>query len=389
MVARLSPLGSALLQEIIEGRQWVVTQQPRKRLRFMPAGEFVRKDYRQTFIIERILTQDEPAVIGGPRKTLKTSLSVDLAVSIASGQPFLGKFRVPKALPVGVVSGESGGATIKSILRRVCESKEIKQPGDLPISFMLDLPSLGTEGELDSVCDQVRDLGLKVVILDPLYLFLTSSGNTNTANLYEVGPVLKRLCQSVLEAGATPILVHHFRKSGSSGSKPPDLDDLSGAGVAEFARQWLLLCSRKAYDSNKGTASIWMSVGGSAGHSSRWTIDVDEGVMDENFQGRRWDVTVQTELESQSRQVEKAGNEERFAAAMDQLLHKLEQVPEGETKTGLVEMTGLSKTVVKRVLFDLLKMGRLEQCSVRKQAGKGYVTHEGFKLRTGSEGTPA
>lgn len=352
----------------------------------MQAGEFVGKDYRQTFIIERILTKDEPAVIGGPRKTLKTSLSVDLAVSIASGTPFLGKFKVPKAMPVGVVSGESGGATIKNILQRVCESKGIKHPGELPVSFMLDLPSLGADGELESVCDQVRDLGLKVVILDPLYLFLTSSGNTNTANLYEVGPVLKRLCQSVLQGGATPILVHHFRKSGSSSSKPPDLDDLSGAGIGEYARQWILLGPRKAYDSTKGTASIWMSVGGSAGHSSRWTIDVDEGVMDENFEGRRWDVTVQSEFESQSRQVEKAGDGDKHAEARDLLLRTLKQVPAGETQSALVEMTRLSKTVVKRVLVDLCKTGRLEPCSVRKRAGKGYVTHEGFKLSTGAEG---
>lgn len=52
---------------------------------------------------------------------------------------------------------------------------------------------------------------------------------------------------------------------------------LAFAGVAEFARQWLFVGRTAVYQSGSGVHDLSLSIGGNAGHSSGWSVRVDEG----------------------------------------------------------------------------------------------------------------
>src|SRR5262245_10097736 len=72
------------------------------------------------WLVEGILVAGQPGVLGGPKKALKSSLAVDLAISIGTGTPFLGRFAVPRRRRVALFSGESSRATLQDTARRVC-----------------------------------------------------------------------------------------------------------------------------------------------------------------------------------------------------------------------------------------------------------------------------
>ena len=132
------------------------------------------------------------------------------------------------------------------------------------------------------------------MFLDPLSLCLLDGAQAGAAsNLYDVGPRLRSAAQACLDAGATPVFVHHTTKGGArQGAGAPDLEDLAFAGVGAFARQWLLVRRRAPYRPGSGRHQLVLAAGGSAGHSGCWHVDVDEGALQEDFSGRRWRATA-------------------------------------------------------------------------------------------------
>ena len=88
-------------------------------------------------------------------------------------------------------------------------------------------------------------------------------------------------------AGATPVLVHHTTKPTGAKRTAVTLNDLAFAGIGEFARQWLLVGRTADYEPGSGTHDLTLSIGGSAGHSSAWSVRIDEG---RDGESRRWSV---------------------------------------------------------------------------------------------------
>ena len=109
----------------------------------MDSAEFLAGDYRQEFLIPRVLVRKQPAVFGGPSKTLKTLIALDAAISMATATPFLGKWPVMKRARVGFASGESGEFTLKETCLRILKAKGI-DPKELSgwLKWEFTLPTL-------------------------------------------------------------------------------------------------------------------------------------------------------------------------------------------------------------------------------------------------------
>jgi hypothetical protein len=218
---------------------------------------------------------------------------------LASGKPFLGKFPVPHPVPVLLLSGESGQAAVLDAARRVCLAKGIDFRKCDKLLWGFRLPRLSSAADLATLAAALRQRGVKAVIIDPLYLCLLAGGGEGrqAANLFDMGPLLLDVAEACLGAGATPLLIHHARKQNLAlrgrDFEPLDLEDLAYAGPAEFARQWLLLSRRQPFDPEVGEHKLWLAVGGSAGHAGLYGVDVREGVMTGDFDGRQWQVAVQ------------------------------------------------------------------------------------------------
>src|SRR3954449_12059816 len=96
-----------------------------KQFKWQWVYDFMKGDYEVAYHIDEVLAVGQPCMIAGATKTLKTSIGLDLYVSLASGKPFLGRFPVLQGARVGIMSGESGEATIKETLARIARARGI------------------------------------------------------------------------------------------------------------------------------------------------------------------------------------------------------------------------------------------------------------------------
>jgi hypothetical protein len=336
-------------------------------IRFIDSATFARAEYPLRWLVDGLLVQGQPAIVGGPQKSLKTSLMLDLALSLGSrGQaPFLGHFRTVDRFRVGVMSGESGEATLQETARRIARDKGIRLE-EAEVHWCFTLPRLSNDTDMQDLTQVLRDQGTEVVILDPLYLFLLGGGHDpgSASNLYTMGPLLRDVGSACLEAGATPILVHHTRKyrEASARNKPLELEDLAFAGVQEYARQWMLVNRRAAYEPGTGMHQLWLGSGGSAGQSGLWAVDIDEGQLRDDFGGRHWRVEVKSPAEGRAAAANvrtQVRTQERDADWRNRVVSYLVENPGGETISCLADVVGTNTTTLRPLLDQMVQTGEI------------------------------
>ena len=255
----------------------------------LTAAELNQGEYALDYLVPGLLVAGQPAIIGGGFKAMKTTLAIDLALALATVGCFLGKFRVSRRCRVALFSGESGLPVIQESARRIADAAGWNLSAVEGLFFSEALPQLANARHIGAVERFVEANEIDVVILDPLYLSLTTGGNE--ASLYAMGALLRPLADLCATTGTTPIVVHHLRKNRVDPHAVPELGDLAFSGIAEFARQWLLLGRREVYQPGTGQHRLWLSAGGSAGHSGCWALDVDEGVYNPDLP-RTWQISV-------------------------------------------------------------------------------------------------
>jgi len=261
-------------------------------------------NFRVHYLVKGVLAAEQACVVGGPAKSLKTTLLLDMAVSLASGTPWLGHFATPAPEPVLMMTGESGMCAVQNMLRRISAARGVDLDHDEQLEANLaiceKLPQLSNLQHMDLVAQILTDRGFRLLIVDPLYLSLD---NADTSSLTSMGPLFRRANEACLASGCTLVVAHHTVKkpgfgTGRSAYDPLAREDLHGAGIAEWARQWILINRAAPYEEGTGRHELNVVLGGSAGHSSRWLVQCDEGAFDADRLGwpgpglERWDVSV-------------------------------------------------------------------------------------------------
>jgi len=216
---------------------------------------------------------------------------------------------------------------------------------------------------------------LRVLLFDPLYLGFPGD---NAANLLMQGKILGNLNRLCVRAGCTPVFVHHTkRNTGRDPFGPPELLDLSWAGFSEFARGWILLGRRQAYNPDEpGEHRLWLSIGGRAGNSSLHALDVHEGRLCDPG-GRRWETEVKTPAEAREA-AEGRREASKAAKAEARLEADRKSVVQTFTKLGAeMKTTARDATPIGHRRFDvafasLVEDGSLVPAKVKRSNGQSY-----------------
>lgn len=289
------------------------------------SATFANGDYRHEWLAKKLLVRKEPCIVFGPSKTLKTSIIVDLAISLATGSQSLNFFDVPHPRRVLLISGESGPASLQSVAKRVCESRGINlaDVGEM-LKWEFSVPPLSDDEALSTLRKLLEKHLCEVLVIDPAYLALLTGGTASAdsaSNMFSMGPLLSRVVQACKDADAQLLLVHHCNKKIAIGDEP-DLSHIAYTGFEQFARQWIGINRLEPF-SHDGQHKLVMVAGGSAGHGGKWVVAINEGQLDEDFTGRRWDVSTEPFVEAVARDKQEkrsAKEEKREAQVLADLL---------------------------------------------------------------------
>jgi AAA domain len=176
-------------------------------------------------------------VLAAQEKAGKTWAALDLAVSVASGRPWLDHFACPAPGPVLLFLGEGGERATVRRIEAIATSKGVHpdQLADrLRLSFRVPrLAAPGAGAELAAVQAELAEHPAVLVVLDPLYL---AAAGASGSNLYDMGAVLQAIQGVCQHAGCALLVVTHWNKTGDGRGA----DRISGAGPAAWAR---VICS--------------------------------------------------------------------------------------------------------------------------------------------------
>lgn len=338
------------------------------------------------YLIEDVLAVGQPCILAGPEKCLKTSLMLDLAVSLATATRFLGSFEVPEKKNVMIMSGESGKETLLRNLWTVFDRKSTRIPGvrkkesveadevdfEKRIAFFDDVPSFTNVVDMAALEKELVAFGSQVLIIDTASMAMDGERAENlfvmSAQLRSIGKLCKKL-------GVTLVLLHHTKSLGKEECRPLHLSDIAYSGFKQFFRQWLLVSRRVLYEPPEREVdrlhSLYLAVGGSAGHSGLFGVDVDEGT----WERPKWNVLVDYISATRGKD-EEGAKEKENQHDKEKVLKALEKFPDGETKEEIRKSAGL-RSAPASLFTELIREGKIVEKKILRGNGHSY---DGYSL---------
>ncbi len=346
-------------------------------------AEFMAQDVRQNYLVNGVVPEAQGGIVSGRFKTLKTSIALDLFVSMATGTAFLDRFTVPAPVPCALMTSESGAASIMAIAKRIAAAKGIDYRDGPHLTTLR--AKMTDPRHLEVIERDIERHGWRCVGIDPTYLAFADVGEFCT-NVYKMGAALEPVTALIQRTGCSLLLLNHSTKGRMKDVgrfDPPDLAEISMSGWAEWMRFWLLLSQVEEWEETTGTHSLWMRTGGSAGHAGLYQLSVIEGEHDDRGRRTEWNVSVcdvvkVADEKEKRKSAQKAAQQERKEQEHQRRLQDaLKTCTEFESGRKLRELAGLSAKDFGTAIRSLLKVGAVEQSTIEKRG----QTCDGYRLK--------
>lgn len=370
-------------------------------LALMDSAAFDDADFEIEYLVENILVRGQPGAIAGPMKGAKTLSSIALAVHGATGTPLFGneRFAIPQPFRTAVFSMESGGATLRAVARSICHSLDCRL-SDLAEMLHWNLDSIRVDDArvLSMLRREIEKREIDLVIIDPLYLALNVDDDSQS-NMFRMGARLHGITKLTRDTGAALILNHHANKRRDKPHEPMKLNELNGAGVGEYIRQWILVSRRSEYDpESKGHHELWM-VSGGAEHGGTYALDIDE--YGPSGERRQWQTearpaSVAIADKREAEQAAKRADQEAKQAEAKEDARKiyapkvirclrLKANRDGASFSKIREFVGCTQKALRMAIDYLLETGQVMECTF---TAKNHQPYGGYRLTGESHSEP-
>lgn len=168
-----------------------------------------REEHR--WLIEGLWSDQAVGVLGGEPKCCKSFCALDMAVSVASGTPCLGRYRVAQTGRVLVYAAEDQEHVVRERLAGICAARGIVFTDALEVIVITEpTVRLDVSGHRELLSETVEHVRPKLVVLDPFVRLHRCNEN----DVQDVAPMLSYLRNLQRRFHCGVLLVHHSRKGG-------------------------------------------------------------------------------------------------------------------------------------------------------------------------------
>jgi AAA domain-containing protein/DnaB helicase-like protein len=175
-------------------------------------------------IIAGVLHVGGKAVLGGTSKSYKTWSLIDLAVSVATGTDWLGKFPTKKGR-VLYVNLEIQKSFFAKRIRTICDERHLKLE-----SGMLDVWTLrGHVMDFPRLSGQIPPSKYPLIVVDPIYKLLHDRDENKAG---DIASLMNEMEVLTVRTGAAVAFGAHYSKGNQA--QKESIDRIGGSGV--FAR---------------------------------------------------------------------------------------------------------------------------------------------------------
>ena len=179
------------------------------------AADLAEEHDTDKWLVASLWARAAVGILGGAPKCCKSWLALELALSVASGSPCLGRFAVEDAGGVMLYMAEDSAAVVKARLLALCANRGLSLD-TVPID-VITAPSVRIDRERDQarLAATVRRAAPRLLVLDPFVRL--HSVDENDAG--QVSALLGYLRALQRELDVAVLVVHHARKNGGSGGQ--------------------------------------------------------------------------------------------------------------------------------------------------------------------------
>ena len=177
-------------------------------------GEIPNDDLAERWLVEQLWCTNSVGVIGGAPKCAKTWLGLDMALSVATGTPCLGKYAVPEPGPVLVYLAEDARRVVGERIEGMARHRGLDI--DQVAIYAITASALRLDHDRDQtrLWETAQWLRPKLLVLDPLVRLHGIDEN----HAGEVAELLAYFRSLQRELAISVLLVHHTRKNTGDGA---------------------------------------------------------------------------------------------------------------------------------------------------------------------------
>lgn len=176
--------------------------------RFCPAKELERQAAGQEWLIDSLWGKSAVGLIGGQPKCCKSWLGLDMAISVASATPCMGKFQVKSPGPALVFLAEDDCSAVRNRIEAICGHRGLDINRLELYAITEQAIRLDLAGDQQRLVATLTALRPKLLVLDPLVRLHCGDENSAADISLLLGFLrrLQRTCNTAI------VLVHHAGK---------------------------------------------------------------------------------------------------------------------------------------------------------------------------------